>query len=146
MIRGLLYVLFFVLLGCVAYKDFRFRRIDDWGHLAILVLAGAALVFVPEISLPQRVAGFFVVSVPFLAIDLMVPGAFGGGDIKLVAASGAFLGWRQILEGAVWGIFLGGFWALYLLVVKKKERTSAFALGPFLCSGMLITVVKSVIH
>ena len=68
----------------------------------------------------------------------MLPGAFGGGDIKLMAVGGLFLGWRVAVTSAVISIFLGGAYSLYLLIIKHADRKTYFAFGPFLCVGMAI--------
>jgi len=80
---------------------------------------------------------FFCVSVPLLLLTLLIPGAFGGGDIKLMAACGFFLGWKLNLIALAIGIFTGGIWGIWLLATKKKERKEHFAFGPFLCVGVV---------
>ena len=49
-----------------------------------------------------------LVSVPMLLLTLAVPGAFGGGDIKLMAASGFFLGMDAIVCAMMFGLLTGG--------------------------------------
>ena len=73
-----------------------------------------------------------------LLLTLAVPGAFGGGDIKLMGACGAFLGWKITLVSAFIAILFGGMWGIGLLLGKKKSRKDHFAFGPFLCIGMVI--------
>lgn len=45
-----------------------------------------------EHGLIDRLIGALIVSVPMLLLALAIPGAFGGGDIKLMAVSEHFLG------------------------------------------------------
>lgn len=136
----LIYALFFIVLAALSYEDIKRHRIDDRFHLIILALAVIAQFSVTDVSFAERIVGFFAVSVPMLVITMVIPGAFGGGDVKLTAACGAFLGWQQIVSAAVWAVFLAGIWAVYLLVIKKKERTTAYAFGPFLCLGMVLSI------
>ena len=71
-----------------------------------------------------------------LVLTILIPGAFGGADIKLMAAGGMFLGWRCTVLAAVLAVLLGSIYGLWLLFVKQKERKGTFAFGPFLCAGM----------
>jgi len=58
--------------------------------------------------------------------------AMGGGDIKLAAAMGAYLGARQIIillaMASVLGALVGGF----MLLTGKKERREEIPFGPFM--------------
>ena len=58
----------------------------------LLFLAGIWSSFVfQKITITGRVFGIFVVSIPFFIIAVLSSGGLGGGDIKLMAASGVFL-------------------------------------------------------
>jgi leader peptidase (prepilin peptidase)/N-methyltransferase len=69
-------------------------------------------------------------------MSLLIKGAFGGGDIKLMAASGLYLGWRLTLAGAFLGLFISGFYAIYLLLLRKAGSKSKIKLVPFLSIGL----------
>lgn len=64
--------------------------------------------------------------------------AFGGGDIKLLAACGAYMG----AEGALWTLFLasllGSVVSLALIAAKKISRADYVPFGPFLAAGALV--------
>lgn len=79
---------FFALLTIVAVIDQSTMEIPNTFVIAALVLGIISIFTMPGTSLPSRILGMFVVSVPLLLITLLVPGAFGGGDIKLMAACG----------------------------------------------------------
>ena len=61
--------------------------------------------------------------------------ALGGGDIKLIAATGALLGWQGVLGPLLIGSVAGGFVALTLLLLKKKKLGESLPFGPFLSLG-----------
>ena len=128
---------FLLLLEIVAYTDARTMTIPDRYSLLSFLIGCAAVFAMPEISLLSRVIGIFSVSVPLLLITLLVPGAFGGGDIKLMAGCGFFLGAKLCLLSLVFAIFVGGIWGIFLLLCRHKGRKEHFAFGPFLCIGML---------
>ena len=62
------------------------------------------------------------VSVPLLMLNLIRPGAFGGGDIKLSAVSGMFLGWRRMADAFLLALFMAGGYAFRLLAGKKRNE------------------------
>lgn len=124
-------------LAVVAWIDGRTMEIPDELSVAVLLLSGAASFTDSSVSVFSRIAGLFSVSLPMLLLTLAVPGAFGGGDIKLTAACGVFLGWRRNLLGFFFAVLGGGSWAAWLLLRKKAGRKDHFAFGPFLCAGMV---------
>lgn len=132
---------FFALLGVIAWTDWKTMRIPNRLNAAVFVTGLCAFFTVPGPGVPERVLGMFVVSVPMLLAVLLAPGGFGGGDIKLMAAGGLFLGWEGNVLAAVLGIFAGGIWGLYLLLFKRADRRDVFPFGPCLCGGMLAAFV-----
>lgn len=132
---------FFALLGVIAWTDWKTMRIPNRLNAAVFVTGLCAFFTVPGPGVPERVLGMFVVSVPMLLAALLSPGGFGGGDIKLMAAAGLFLGWEGNVLAAVLGIFAGGIWGLYLLLFKRADRRDVFPFGPCLCGGMLAAFV-----
>ena len=70
--------------------------------------------------------------------DCFIDGAFGGGDIRLLAVMGFYLGWKMCLVGTVTGFFFGGLQAVILLIsgkVKFGER-ARIPFAPALCLGL----------
>lgn len=137
MIRIFLTALFLLLLAAAAVSDLKERRIPDAVSGAVALLGIAAVWWMPEPGIWQRLAGMLAVSVPVLLLALVRQGAFGGGDIKLLAAGGLFLGGEAIGEAFLIGMTGAGLWGLFLLI-RGKGRKEKFALGPFLCMGMAI--------
>ena len=84
----------------------------------------------------RHIAGALCVSVPMLLLCLAVPGGFGGGDIKLMAAAGLLLGWSQAFVAAFLAVLSGGAYAAYLLARGRAGRRDHIAFGPFLCAGI----------
>ena len=84
----------------------------------------------------EYAAGFLAVSSLLYLVFLFTGGkGVGGGDVKLMAAAGLFLGWGKILwafwTGAAAGVLVQS------LPGKEKGRDKRFALGPFLAAGIL---------
>lgn len=142
MIRALLLLLYDVLLINLALEDVKFRKIRNLYIMGITVLAASAIDVVPEITLSSRIAGMFAVSVPMWCMAMIKPGSFGGGDIKLTFACGAFLGMELVFAGTVIAIFLAGGYCLWLICIKRVRKNVQFALGPFLSTGYIIAVFE----
>lgn len=102
------------------------------GLLSILTLPGPTLI--------ERFIGVICVSLPLLLITFIVPGAFGGGDIKMMAAVGLLLGWKGTVIAFLIGLFLGGGYGMFVLATKKLGRKEHFAFGPFLAIGIAISL------
>jgi leader peptidase (prepilin peptidase)/N-methyltransferase len=60
----------------------------------------------------------------------------GGGDIKLMAAAGLFLGWKNCIFAFVLGCILGSVIHLIRMRVSKQDHVLAF--GPYLSAGIFI--------
>ena len=63
--------------------------------------------------------------------------SMGGGDIKLLAMVGAFLGWRLALLTLPLASLVG---AVVGIVIKLRTKESVIAFGPYLSLGALICV------
>lgn len=128
------------LLTVIAFIDIDTMEIPNSLQVVGIVIALASVFAFPEVKLSARIIGLFSVSVFMLALAIAVPGAFGGGDIKLMAVMGFYLGWKYILTAFFIAILTGGMWGIYLLAVKKKKGKDQFAFGPFLCIGIAVTI------
>ena len=74
----------------------------------------------------------------FLVIILVSGGGMGGGDMKLGAMLGAFLGWKVVLVALFVAVVLGGALAIALLTTGMRRRKDAIPFGPFLALGGVI--------
>lgn len=66
------------------------------------------------------------------------PATMGGGDIKLMAMVGAFIGWQKVTLAFFLAPFFGAFIGLY---VKFTKKTSLIAYGPYLVLASLISLL-----
>lgn len=103
-----------------------------------------SILTMPGISVAERVIGFFCISVPMFLIVLLVPGGFGGGDIKMMAASGILLGWKGNLAAFFIGLIIGGVYGAFLLISGKKGRKEHFAFGPCLSIGIFVSAYAGI--
>ena len=64
----------------------------------------------------------------------------GGGDIKLLAMIGAFLGWKPALMTIMVGSFIGSIVGVSLLALQVIKREDYIPFGPFLVFGALVSL------
>ena len=62
----------------------------------------------------------------------------GGGDIKLSAVMGFWLGFPAIFQGLFIAALLGSIVGITLLLMKIKQRKEPIPFGPFLMFGFFI--------
>jgi leader peptidase (prepilin peptidase)/N-methyltransferase len=133
---AILYFAVLCILVVITLIDAETMEIPNGLNIALLVCGILAIFVAPELSLVSRVIGLLCISVPLFVIALIIPGAFGGGDVKLMAAAGFLLGWQATLVAAFIGILIGGAWGIYLMASGKKGAKAHFAFGPALCAGI----------
>lgn len=62
----------------------------------------------------------------------------GGGDIKLMAMIGAFLGWKAVPVTLMLGSFTGSLVGLSLMLVRGRNSQAPIPFGPFLAAGAAV--------
>jgi leader peptidase (prepilin peptidase)/N-methyltransferase len=64
--------------------------------------------------------------------------AMGRGDLKFLAAIGAFLGWRAVLFSVFAGSLLGSLVGLGTLLIGRRVWSAKLPFGPYLALGALL--------
>jgi leader peptidase (prepilin peptidase)/N-methyltransferase len=96
------------------------------------VLASLATGRVPWL---ESLIGIVVGGGVFVVIILASRGGMGGGDMKLGAMLGAFLGWKVVLLSIFVAVALGASVALALMASGARGRKDPIPFGPFLAAG-----------
>lgn len=135
------FVLFFISALIVAsFIDIDFQIIPDSISLSLIVL-GLLLSLLPHDSpstnrsLIDSIVGVLVGGGILYIIAVVSRGGMGGGDIKLNAGVGAYLGWKSSLLTLFIGSFFGAIIGIIVLVRTGKRK---IPFGPFLSIGALI--------
>lgn len=129
------------ILAVISVTDIKTLRIPDRLVAAVFLCGILSAVLLPGPQLGERIAGALAVSVPMAALSFFAAGAFGGGDIKLMAAAGFFLGIKGIVTAFVTALLFGGIYCIYLLASGKKDAKGRFPFGPFLCLGIAVAAL-----
>ncbi|MBE7217103.1 MAG: prepilin peptidase [Caulobacteraceae bacterium] len=117
----ILVAIFPALLICAALRDATSFTIPNWISLA------AAAMFVPValfLGLPLPVVGLALslgVAALLLGMLMFAFGWIGGGDAKLMAACGVWIGWSAFLPFLIFTGAAGGALAVLLLMVRKMS-------------------------
>ncbi len=77
----------------------------------------------------------------FFAIAVLSRGGMGGGDIKLIAMIGAFLGWQAVLLTTFLAAVVGGMVGVAMLTFFDKDRKHAVPFGPFLSMAAVVCML-----
>ncbi|MBM4306694.1 MAG: prepilin peptidase, partial [Deltaproteobacteria bacterium] len=64
----------------------------------------------------------------------------GGGDVKLLAMIGGFLGWKSVILTILLSSFIGSIIGITVMVIKGKDFKYAIPFGPFLAMGAAISL------
>lgn len=140
----LLLALLGVLLGAV---DLACLRLPDVlvkpGFVAGLALL-AALSFGSWESLARSVAAAGLLAAGHLVLALLPGANLGYGDVKLAGLLGLFLGWlgwREVLIGALLPFLLNGVVAVVLLAMRRVNRRTLVPFGPAMLVGAWVAIV-----
>ncbi|MBP9013805.1 MAG: prepilin peptidase [Smithella sp.] len=138
----LVFFIFTAVLIVITFIDLDHQIIPD-----ILTLPGIPLFFL---------AAVFIVKIPWLEalIGLLIGGGvlfvialgyefiakregMGGGDIKLLAMIGAFLGWKSLIFILLFSSLTGAVIGIAAMVIHKQDTKYAIPFGPFLSAAAI---------
>ena len=133
-----------ILLRFKIYRNSEIKQISEivlFGGRRIEVGALHAIIFpkiVKHVGYAVQVHAAHLVCV-LVAETIMKKDAMGGGDIKLLALTGAFLGWKLnvlcLLLACVIGIIVGA------VLMKKRGASRAFPWGPSIAAAAWLTLL-----
>ncbi|WKY47928.1 prepilin peptidase [Eubacteriaceae bacterium ES3] len=136
------YLLVFVVMAIlvsITFIDFDTLTIPNGLVIALMVPAILSCFVFPQPDFFARAIGIVSVSIPMLFLTMLIPDAFGGGDIKLMMVAGFLLGWANTLLAIFIALILGGMVAIVYILKKTKDKHMAF--GPYLCIGIFTSTL-----
>lgn len=121
----------------VSFIDLKHRIIPN-SIVIVTLLLGIIFLFIGDISLMNSILGM-IFGGGLLLLFALIPGAMGGGDIKIMFALGAFLGYRKTLWALILAFVLASIISVMLILFKIKGRRDHIPFGPFLALGTFIS-------
>ncbi|MBC7186084.1 MAG: prepilin peptidase [Calditrichaeota bacterium] len=105
-----------------AYYDWRWRRIPNWlTYPAAAVAIGVRLLLGGAGAATQGAVGLAIAFVIMAA--LFAGGIMGGGDVKLAAALGGWIGWQAIPRALFYMALLGAGLSLAMVAAAHRARS-----------------------
>ncbi|MDH5756992.1 MAG: A24 family peptidase [Nitrospinota bacterium] len=120
--------------------DINHQIIPDEISIGALLIGMALAPFLP-IGFWNAFMGALMGGGIFFILAIIYPGGMGGGDIKLMAAIGAILGWKMAFLTILLGSSLGAVAGLAMMVFTGKSRKTRIPFGPFLATGAIISIL-----
>lgn len=73
-----------------------------------------------------------------LVLNFFSNGKIGEGDIKLLAATGFFTGFKEVSGIIMYAFILGGVYAFLMLISGRHKKTDAVAFVPFIAAAFIV--------
>jgi len=139
-VEYLAYFIFTSALIVISFIDLQHRIVPNVISIPGIFLGFLAAFFLPRITWVDSLLGillgggiiYLVIAVYWLFTRKE---GMGGGDLKLLAMIGAFLGWKGAVFSLVSGALAGSILGLALILVKGWNRRDQIPFGPFLSLG-----------
>ncbi|MBI5236396.1 MAG: prepilin peptidase [Deltaproteobacteria bacterium] len=141
-VETLVYFVFVSALIVITFIDLELRIIPDVISLPGIPLGFAASFVLPAMNWLDSVIGALAGGGILLAIAVAYYAVakkegMGGGDVKLLAMIGAFIGWQGVLMTLLLASFSGSIIGLAMMLIYGKDSKYAIPFGPFLAGGAL---------
>lgn len=132
----------------LAVVDARTHRLPNrivlpLGAVLLALIGIEALVTAEPWTLGRSLAGMMILG-GFYALLNLAGGGVGGGDVKLAAVIGLVLawhGWPALAIGTAAAFLLGAGYALILMGLRRAQRTTRIAFGPWMIVGSVLGIV-----
>jgi len=142
----LIYLAFFASLMLVSFIDLPHRIIPDVISLPGIVIGLVISLLHPQMSIKDSLIGvllgggsLYVVASVYHVVTKRE--GMGGGDVKLLAMIGAFIGWKGVLFTILCSSFIGSVVGVTLMLWSSADSKYAVPFGPFLSLGAIIYVL-----
>lgn len=139
------YFFFICALIILTVIDLYHQIIPDVISLPGIVVGLLASLIIRNVSFLESLIGMILGGGSLFIIAIAYQWLFkkegmGGGDIKLLAMIGAFLGWKSVFITIILSSFIGSIVGIILISIKGKDFKYAIPFGPFLSIGAAISL------
>lgn len=136
----LVFFIFTAVLIVISFIDLDHQIIPDILSLPgipIFFLAAVFIVKVPwhEALIGLLIGGGVLFVIAFVYEKITKREGMGGGDIKLLAMIGGFLGWKSLIFVLLFSSLAGALVGVAAIIIKKQDMKYAVPFGPFLSAA-----------
>jgi leader peptidase (prepilin peptidase)/N-methyltransferase len=137
------YFIFTAALLVVIFIDMHHQIIPDVISLSGIIFGFTGSFFIRSISwqnsgLGILIGGGILYCIALFYYIITKKDGMGGGDIKLLAMIGAFLGWQSLLFIVFASSFFGSIFGIITIIVQGKGSKTKIPFGPFLSFAALM--------
>ena len=141
----LFYFAFIAALIVITVIDLYHQIIPDVISLPGIGIGLLASLLIPEITFWNSLIGVLLGGGSLFLVATLYQWLFkregmGGGDVKLLAMIGAFLGWKAVILTILLSSLIGAITGIFIMVWKGKDFKYAIPFGPFLSLGAAISL------
>ncbi len=130
-----------LVIGIIDYKtQYVYSSVIITGIAFGIIFLIITLITGEKLNLTNIIIGAFIPSL-ILAIIVLTTNGMGWGDVEIIFMIGIFLGLKLNLLNLFISIILGGVYAIYLIVFKKRNGKEAIAFGPYIVAATFITFI-----
>ena len=133
-----------LLAGAAAMADVMEKRIPNGITAAVGIFSSAGFIGTSGSVWAEQLFGMLVAGGLLLAAAILSGGGLGGGDVKLAAALGLFLGSDAALRMLWAALFLAAVFCLWGLLGGRRSRKDEMALGPFFLAGTAVVLYMGI--
>ncbi len=141
----LYYFLFIAGLIAITVIDLHHQIIPDVISLPGIGIGLLGSLLVPQMTFYNSLIGIMAGGGSLFLVATVYQWLFkregmGGGDVKLLAMIGAFLGWKAVILTILTSSFIGSVVGITIMLLKGKDFKYAIPFGPFLAAGAVISL------
>jgi leader peptidase (prepilin peptidase)/N-methyltransferase len=141
----LIYFAFVAALIVITVIDLYHQIIPDVISLPGIGAGLLASLIIPQITFLNSLIGILLGGGSLFLVATFYQWLFkkegmGGGDVKLLAMVGAFLGWKAVFLTIFLSSLIGSITGIMMMILKGKDFKYAIPFGPFLSVGAVVAL------
>jgi len=126
------------ILFAICYTDIIRMEIDNEPILiGLAFIVPFSIVGLNDTTTLSSVYGFFLGGIIFAVLTIW---GMGGGDVKLMAMIGFFLGWQQLIGVMVLSFVIGAAMGILYVFLFRKNFKSYIPFGPPIAIATILTI------
>lgn len=145
-LEGITAVMIVCLLVVASLIDYKYMLIPNKVNLMIAAVGVINMLLVNHVAILDSLGGLALGGGVLYLIGMVTSWmlhkeAMGGGDVKMLAACGIYLGIGKTLAAMLLAFYSAASLVIILLVLRKLKRNQYVPFGPFISAGVIIVIL-----